>query len=301
MREPLMLSGVLLWGGAVLLLAELRWFRRASLVDRLRPHAPHGTPGVRSSIWSVESFREVIAPLARSVGEAMARAVGVGEDVAVRLRRVHAPLDAAAFRVRQLGWATAAFGAATVTAMAAGLAAPVALFGMAGAPLLAFLVLEHRLALASTACQKRITLELPVVVEQLAMLLNAGYSLGAALNRLAERGRGACARDIGVVCGRIRQGLTEAQALNEWGAVAKVAALSRILPLLVRTDTSSDLGRLLSGEARALRQEAQRARIATIERRGQQVWVPVTVATLVPGVIFLCIPFVEALHRFSGT
>jgi Flp pilus assembly protein TadB len=301
MREPFVASGALLWGGAVLLLAELRWFRRASLVDRLRPHSPHRTAGESSSIWSVESFREVIAPLARSLGEAVARAAGVGEDVAVRLRRVHAPLDPSAFRVRQLGWATAAFGAVTVTVVAARLTAPVALFAMAAAPLLAFLIIEHRLAAASMAWQRRISRELPVVIEQLAMLLNAGYSLGSALNRLADRGRGATARDMGVVCSRIRQGLTEAQALAEWAAVAKVAGLDRLLPLLVRTDTSSDLGRLLSGEARALRQEAHRERIAIIERRGQQVWVPVTVATLVPGVIFLCVPFVEALHRFSGT
>jgi tight adherence protein C len=36
-----------------------------------------------------------------------------------------------------------------------------------------------------------------------------------------------------------------------------------------------------------------------MERRSQQVWIPVTVATLVPGVIFLAVPFVEALRMFS--
>jgi hypothetical protein len=36
-----------------------------------------------------------------------------------------------------------------------------------------------------------------------------------------------------------------------------------------------------------------------MERRGQQVWIPVTVATLIPGVIFLSIPFIEALRLFS--
>ena len=38
-----------------------------------------------------------------------------------------------------------------------------------------------------------------------------------------------------------------------------------------------------------------------MERRGQQVWVPVTVATLLPGVIFLAIPFIEALKAFSAS
>ena len=43
------------------------------------------------------------------------------------------------------------------------------------------------------------------------------------------------------------------------------------------------------------------ALVETMERRSQQVWIPVTVATLVPGVIFLSIPFIEALRQFTGS
>jgi hypothetical protein len=64
---------------------------------------------------------------------------------------------------------------------------------------------------------------------------------------------------------------------------------------------ASDLGRLVSDEARAIRRDVQRDLVQIMERRGQQVWVPVTVATLVPGVIFLAIPFVEALRLFAGS
>ncbi len=300
MREPLILSALALWVGAVLILAELRWFRRPSLTERLSPFVPGMSGPKHGSVWSVESFREVVAPLAQRVGEAVARTLGVGEDVTVRLRRVHAPLDAAGFRVRQLGWAIAGFATASSVVATGVLPTPVALFTMAAAPLFGFLIIEQRLATDSAAWQDRIRRELPVVIEQLAMLLNAGYSLGAALNRLAARGHGACARDLSVVCGRIRQGLTEPEALREWASLARVPSLDRLLPVLTRTDTSSDLGRLLSAEARVLRQDAQRDRAAQIERHAQQVWVPVTVATLVPGVIFLCIPFVDALHRFAA-
>ena len=41
--------------------------------------------------------------------------------------------------------------------------------------------------------------------------------------------------------------------------------------------------------------------IETIERRGQQVWIPVTVAALVPGVIFLAVPFIDALRLFANS
>ena len=60
-----------------------------------------------------------------------------------------------------------------------------------------------------------------------------------------------------------------------------------------------DLAHLISEEARTIRQDAQRELVETIERRGQQVWIPVTVATLVPGVLFIVVPFIEAMRLFT--
>ncbi|MFS8586012.1 MAG: type II secretion system F family protein, partial [Acidimicrobiia bacterium] len=185
-------------------------------------------------------------------------------------------------------------------AVGAGLGGPLALAFVAGGPVLAFLLVEQRLATASARWQRRIELELPVVAEQLGMLLGAGYSLGSALGRLATRGAGACGRDLGRVTGRIRQGLTEVEALREWAEVADVDALRRLVAVLALNRRAGDLGRLISDEARAIRRDLHRQLVETIERRAQQVWIPVTVAALVPGVIFLAVPFVEALRLFSS-
>jgi Flp pilus assembly protein TadB len=169
------------------------------------------------------------------------------------------------------------------------------------APLLTFLVIEQGVAAASSARQRRLFLELPVLAEQLAMLLSAGYSLGAALSRLATRGTGACAEDLRRVVGRLRQGLSESEAVREWADIAGVPALDRLVPVMALNREASDLGRLLADEARSIRRDVQRELVETMERRAQSVWIPVTVATLVPGVIFLAIPFLEALRLFSGT
>ena len=125
------------------------------------------------------------------------------------------------------------------------------------------------------------------------MLLSAGYSLGAALNRIAARGAGAVGRDLRRVGGRIRQGLSEVDALREWAALVDVDAVDRLVAVLALNREAGDLGRLIAEEARSIRREVQRELIETIERRGQQVWIPVTVATLVPGVLFLAVP----VHR----
>jgi Flp pilus assembly protein TadB len=298
----LLASSVTLWLGLTLLLSRVRWFARVPLTERLRPYAPGGlgAPG-RSGPWGVESFAEVIAPLARALGERLARVFGVSEQLALRLERVHSPLDVTAFRVRQLGWAVASLGVAAAVAGVVRPSPAVALLVLLGAPVLAFLVLEQHMAAASARWQQRVFLELPVVAEQLAMLFSAGYSLGAALNRLTDRGQGCCATDFRRAMGRVRQGLSETAALQEWAAVVGVDAVDRLVPVLALHGDTGDLGRLLSEEARGIRRDVQRRAVEEMERRAQMVWVPVTVATLVPGVIFLAVPFVEALRLFSGS
>ena len=300
---PLFLVSIaVLWIGIALLLNEVRYFRRVPLTERLRPYAPGGMASPqRPRLLAAESFGELLRPLAREIGEATARVFGVNEQLAVRLERIHSPLDVTAFRVRQVGWSAAGLAAGAAAATALRPAPGIVLLLLLGAPLLAFLVQEQHVATASQRWQRRLFLELPVVAEQLAMLLSAGYSLGSALNRLSQRGRGCCAADLRRVALRTRQGLSEADALREWAAVARVDAIDRLVAVLVLNGETTELGRLLSAEARSVRKDVQRELTETMERRGQAVWVPVTVATLVPGVIFLAIPFLEALRLFSGS
>lgn len=301
MTRLLVLSGLAAWAGATLLLSGWKHFSRPALADRLRPYTPGGLGDRPADPFSVASFRDVVGPLSRALGGRVARLFGVSEELSVRLERIHSPLDVTAFRLRQVGWSLAAFGACALAALALRPPAVVALVAVLGSPMLAFLILEQRVASASARWQRRIFLELPVVTEQLAMLLTAGFSLGSALNRLASRSRGACAQDLGRVCLRIRHGLSEVDALREWVELAEVEALHRLLPILALHAGASDLGGLVSEEARAIRRDVQRSLVEVMERRAQQVWVPVTVAALVPGVIFLAIPFIQALRLFAGS
>jgi len=226
--------------------------------------------------------------------------MGVSEDLDVRLRRVHSPLDVTGFRVRQVGFAIVGLLAASVIGFGLQLSFGVALVFVIGGPVLGFLVQEQRLAAESARWQRSVFLELPVVSEQLALLLSAGWSLTSALNRVASRGSGATARDLRRVCLRVRQGVSETDALREWAHVVRVTAVDRLVPVLALNRDTSDLGRLIGEEARAIRRDVHRELIETAERRNQQVWIPVTVATLVPGVLFMAIPFVEALRLFGG-
>jgi tight adherence protein C len=299
----LVASALLLWVGVTLLLTELRWFSRRPLSERLGPYVPGGMARPPAmGILSVESFREAVGPLAQALGSQFSRLFGVSEELDRRLRRVHAGLDVTEFRVRQIGWSLAGLGIGSLIAVGAApvISVSLGLVFTLGGMLLAFLILEHQVTSASDRWKRSVRLELPVVAEQIAMLLGAGYSLVAALDRVARRGTGAIAQDLEAVVARTQQGVPEEQALLEWADLADVDAVERLVAVLALNREASDLGRLIAAEARNIRRDVQRGMVETMERRGQQVWIPVTVATLLPGVIFIAIPFTKALADFAS-
>jgi len=300
MSRPVTFLAVVAFAGLSLLLSELRWFRRVSLTDRLAPYAPGTRRAQRLGLLSAASFREVVAPLAQALGERIAKAFGVREELGTRLRRIHSPLDVATFRARQMSWVAAMLVAGTLLSVALDAPTPLAVLAVLGAPVLTFLLAEQRVAMASAARQRQIFLELPIIAEQLGMLMSAGWSLGAALARVAGRGSGACSADLERVTQRMRQGLSEADALREWSDLADVDELDRLVSVLALNREAADLGQLITEETRAIRRDAQRELIEAIEKRNQQVWIPVTVAALIPGVLLMGIPFVDALTLFSG-
>lgn len=293
----ILLMGVVLIAGLALVLTELRWFRRPSLARRLSPYAKTAEIASSASGWA--SMRVALLPTVDNVGNKLSSLLGLNGDLASRLRRAHDPRTVSAVRMRQLGLAVAGLVFAGLLVAAIQPPAMVGFFFLVGLPVLAFLVIEQQVSSAADRRAQRVFSELPVMAEQMAMLLGAGYSLGSAVARLADRGDGAVSQDLKRVRDRNRQGIPVEDALVEWSENGG-PELKRLVTVIRTGSTSGDLSRLVSEEAKSLRKEAQRRLSETIEKRAQQVWIPVTVATLVPGVIFLCIPFLQALSLFSG-
>ncbi|MDA8270689.1 MAG: hypothetical protein M0Z39_04695, partial [Actinomycetota bacterium] len=70
----------------------------------------------------------------------------------------------------------------------------------------------------------------------------------------------------------------------------------RLTDLFLAKTTTSETLALLSALINQLRKEQRFSLIAEIERRNQLVWIPVTIAVLVPGMIFIAIPLEATLH-----
>jgi tight adherence protein C len=300
MTRLIIASALGMWAGIVLLVSCSSWGRRISLAERLRPHTP-GSPGrPKAGVLSAESARQALGPLASSIGSRLATILGVHEALEVRLRRVHSPLDATEFRLRQVGLAAATLGVGVAVALVVPIPVGLVALLLLGAPFASFLWVEQRLSTQSSQWKRRLFLEAPVIADQIAMHLASGASLSNAITHVTQRGSGAIATDLRTVLLRIRHGLSESDALREWAEVADVPEIGRLVSVLRLHGEAGDLDRIVSDEARSLRREVHRELISSIESKNQQVWIPVTVSALVPGVIVLAVPFLAALRSFSG-
>jgi Flp pilus assembly protein TadB len=290
------------WLGLAICLAETPWARRRPLHRRVAPHLPvrertaTSTPTARR--WGATSA--VLSPPVLALLDRMSRAVGADGTLQLRLQRADDDRSPSAFRAQQVAGAVVATCIGGVVALAAS-ARPVATTVLLVASPIGWLVVsERRLDLRVRSQQQRIQLELPVVAEQLGVLVGAGFSLAAAVQRLGERTHGRTARELTLVSRSLRQGVPEADALRSWERRTGVDAVGRLVRVLSMHRDAGDLGRLVSAEARATRDETHRLLVEQIERRSQLVWIPVTVATLVPGLLLLAVPFIAALRQVSG-
>lgn len=300
-----MSAGVLLaWfactAGSAMCLSGVPFFRRTRLVDRLGPYSRVGASLRARPTAGAAGIRHVVVPGLERWISRVGTGLGVQSDLELRLERAGRPIDASGFRLRQVAHASIVLVVATAVVAAVRPPLVVGLAALVGAPTLAVLLDEHRLTAATKARQQRLLGELPVVAEQLGLLLAAGSSLPSAVSRLASRSDGTVATDLRQVTRRIRQGVTASEALAEWARRSGVDAIDRLVAVLRLHDDAGDLGALIAEEARSIRAAAHRDLLETIERRAQLVWIPVTVATLVPGLIFLAVPFLSAMEQVTG-
>lgn len=293
------LLGFLCFTGTALLLSGLPAFNRESLPVRIAPYLPQLRPHTSRTEHGT-ALVAVLAPIAESLGNKLSRLSGIRTDLRARLAAAGRAQSPSEFRLAQFSHALIAFGVASVAILALRPNAAFALMALVGTPILVALMEEQRLESAVEQRREQTEAELPVIAEQIAVLLASGMSLGATLDRIASRGSGVVASELGVVQRQVRHGSSETEALRSWAQRSRSEGVDRLVAVLAMHREAADLGGMLATESRSIRAAAHRRLVESIERRAQLVWVPVTVATLVPGLILIGVPFVSAMTRITG-
>ena len=219
------------------------------------------------------------------------------------LRRSSASISSAAPGAFQGGPASGSLvAAASCMALAVALVASGRSAAALGVGLAGFAVLGAPPAMRmanARAERRRIEGELPLAVEKLAVYLASGYSLSAALARLGEQ-VGASAPVFSLMSNGVRSGMSAADAAVEAARRWPGPAMARLAALLEGGAGGADMVKAARSTAAGLRAEAHRDALAAMEKDSQKIWIPITIAALVPGVVMIFVPFVAVLRTVAG-
>lgn len=295
-------AGLALGLGLWTLVALIPQVGARRLADRVAPHVLDVSAEARalrarrvSEPGSV--LAGLLAPLAERAQAALTRAFGGDESVVRRLRQAGDDATVAAFRSRQLLWATlgAMAGVLLIVIAARSVAVqPVAVVLLGVVLAVAGLVLPEQL-LARRAKQRmaRIAAELPTVLEFLSLALSAGENVRDAIRRVAQIGSGELSKELANVVTDVELGLPLSDALTEMAASLEHAPLSRAIEqLTVALDRGSPLVDVLRAQAQDSRDDAKRTLLEAAGRK--------EVAMLVP-LVFLILPVTIVFALFPAT
>ena len=304
------MSPTALWGvvcgigvgtGLWSLIALLPRMTRPRLADRVAPYLVD----VSDEAWQlVQHHRarrvpvvgEVLDPLLRALRTALARLLGGTEAIAARLRQAASPLSVDEFRLRQVAWALGglALGGAAVIAAAGSTALPPMISIAAPAVLAASgFVMRDRLLSRSIARRlRRMTEELPTILELLTLSLSAGEGIGDALRRVARTGSGELAAELGRVVAETGMGVPLATALAQVSREIRLPQFTRCADAVVTAlQRGSPVVEVLRAQVDDARETGKRE---LLEQAGTK-----EIGMLVP-LVFLVLPVTVLFAIFPG-
>jgi tight adherence protein C len=233
-----------------------------------------------------------------------ARALGGAESVQRRLAKAGRPVDATAFRGRQLAWALGGVvaGGAVLVALAVlgrfGPAAALVPFVTGGIVLVAC---DALLSSAARARARRIEEELPTVLEFLALCLSAGEGLLDSLRRVGSVAAGDLTREIRTAVLAVGTGSSLSDALVAMAGRVQVPALARSVDHLVAAlERGAPLAQVLQAQAADAREDAKRALIEQAGRKEILMLLPLVFLVLPLSVVFAVFPGVFMLRLGLG-
>ncbi len=284
--------------GLALLLVASRVLaaRRSDIAVRVLPYL-HDLPHTAVASPPGGLLREVVSRLARRVDEVLGGATSIRR----RLERAGVQATVHDFRVEQVVWGLASFGAAAALAVLVVVRSPGRTFPLLVLCGLAFvfgvLLRDNRLSAQVASRERDILSEFPAVAELLALAVAAGEGPVSALERVVARCHGALAEELARVLAAIRTGTPVVTALDELANRSGLPVVARFAGgMAVAIERGTPLADVLHAQAADVREARRRALIESGARREIFMMVPVVFLVLPVTVVFAFWPGVVGLH-----
>lgn len=241
-------------------------------------------------------FGAMLDPVVSRVQRAVTSLVGGNDLVATRLRQAGSTMGVDEFRSRQLLWGACAAAIAVVASLAFGSVQPVPFAAPVGLVLVVavggFLARDYLLQRDARARVRRMTSELPTVLEFLTLSLSAGEGILDALRRIGRISRGELAAELSAVSRDVSTGLPLADSLDRLSNQLRMPPLTRAVEQITGAlERGTPLAEVLRAQAQDARESAKRE---LLELSGKK-----EVAMLVP-LVFLILPITIAIAIFPG-
>jgi tight adherence protein C len=241
-------------------------------------------------------FGAILDPVLSRVQRGISAIVGGNELTERRLRQAGLRMSVDEFRSRQVIWAAGGAGAAIVVAIIAGTVQPVPfpaegafviIAGVAG-----FLGRDYALQRRAAARVKRMSRELPTVLEFMTLSLSAGEGILDAIRRISRISHGELAAELATVIADVNTGVPLADSLGRLSSQLRLLSLTRAIDQITGAlERGTPLAEVLRAQAQDARDDAKRE---LLELSGIK-----EVAMLVP-LVFLILPTTIAIAIFPG-
>jgi tight adherence protein C len=274
---------------------------RPTLANRVAPYVIDVSAGARAhvsprSIAPLPVLGVLLFPIGRWLRGTLSTVVGGGDQIARRLRQAAFELSVEAYRSQQL--------LAGLAGALLGIVFNITIVNAQQVPLVAQLVLVFAGAVAGIASRdyllqrsakqrlRRLTAELPVVLEFLALSLSAGEGILDAVRRVSQVSGGELSRELARVVASVNTGLPFGETLGALSRELELAPFGRCVDqILGALDRGSPLSDVLQAQAQDAREESKRE---LLELAGKK-----EVAMLFP-LVFLILPITIAFAIFPG-
>jgi tight adherence protein C len=295
------LCGLALGLGLWLLVSMTPRLSKPNLASRVAPYVIDVSADARELLDRrtanpLPVFGALLDPVLGRAERALGSLLGGGDLIQRRLREAGLTKSIEEFRSQQMIWGAAATAVAIILSIAASSIQSVPPVANVAFVLVAgfggCLGRAYALQRRAAARVKRMSKELPTVLEFMTLSLSAGEGILDAIRRVSRISRGELAAELATVIGDVNTGVPLAESLARLSSQLSLAPLTRAIDQITGAlERGTPLAEVLRSQAQDARDDAKRE---LLELSGKK-----EIAMLIP-LVFLILPTTIAIAIFPG-